>query len=286
MFVATRAVSRRHLPAVQGTIVGLTFGLIDIHSKEGDWFNSLVAYLIAGLAVGLLNAGRAWQAWPPLGWCFYLMHRAAIAYGYRPPYVEEDATAAVVSLVVLWPAAIGLAVGAFLRFVFSTRDGTTGREHPPASDDRSAAECSQAAEVPAAAGATSQRPPVNRTEPVRPRRWTVASMLVTVAWAGIYLATTKALLVTDPFFGFSTFYSDRFSQRAFDSVRVGMSQREVENIVGKPLRKLPWNQEAGAHDEELWCYSDRTDDTFNFWRRWVCFTDGKVVWIANDFWVD
>jgi hypothetical protein len=40
MFVATRAGSRRCLPAVQGTIIGLTFGLIDIHSKEGDRFNS------------------------------------------------------------------------------------------------------------------------------------------------------------------------------------------------------------------------------------------------------
>ena len=136
MFVAARAGSRRYLPAVEGTIIGLTFGLIDIHSREGDWFNS------------------------------------------------------------------------------------------------------------------------------------------------------KALLLTDPFFGLSTFYSDRVRRRAFDSLRVGMSQRDVENIVGKPLRRLPWNQEAGAHNEELWCYSNRTDETFNFWRRWVFFTDGKVVSIANDFWVD
>jgi hypothetical protein len=25
-----------------------------------------------------------------MGWCLYLMHRAVIARGYRPPYVEAD----------------------------------------------------------------------------------------------------------------------------------------------------------------------------------------------------
>ena len=79
--------------AAEGTAVGLLLGLIDVHSKQGDLFNAAEpSNLIAGWAIlGLRHGVRAWQAWGPMGWCFYLMHRAAIGCGYRPPYVEEDA---------------------------------------------------------------------------------------------------------------------------------------------------------------------------------------------------
>ncbi len=107
-------IARSNRPAIEGTIIGLIFGLIDIHSTYDDWFSAELAYLIAGLALGMIHSGRAWQAWPPSGWCFYLMHRGAIAYGYRPPYVEENGAAAIRSLFVLWPAGIGIAIGAFL----------------------------------------------------------------------------------------------------------------------------------------------------------------------------
>src|SRR3954467_4342850 len=88
----------RFLAAIEGALIGLTLGLTDIHSTNGDSFNSDVACLIASLVLGLRHGGRSWQAWSPLGWCFYLVHRAAIACGYRPPYVEADADAAISSL--------------------------------------------------------------------------------------------------------------------------------------------------------------------------------------------
>ena len=78
-----------------------------------------LAVLAAAVAIGLRHGGRSWQAWSPLGWCFYLMHRAAIARGYRPPYVEEDVNWAILSLYVLWPAGLGLALGTFIRFPIS-----------------------------------------------------------------------------------------------------------------------------------------------------------------------
>ncbi len=107
-------------------------------------------------------------------------------------------------------------------------------------------------------------------------------MMVLVAWIGIYLATARALLRSEPLFGFGTVYSEQFSERAFNSVRVGMNRSQVEQTIGTPLRKVPW----GSASQEMWYYSDQPDLTANFWRRWVLFENGKVTWIANDFWVD
>jgi hypothetical protein len=283
------AITRSHYkPAIEGTAIGLALGLIDVHSKDGDWFNALVAYLLAGFVLGIIHAGRAWQAWPPLGWSFYLMHRAAIAYGYRPPYVEENGTAALVSLFVLWPAGFGLGIGASLRFVFSTFDRVTARAHPPTSTNDGAA---------AGKGRLTGRqmdvhhvplqvPTTTRSEAARPRRSTVARMMVIVAVLSIHLATMRALVFSEPFFGWSTFYSDQYSESAFNSLRVGMTHVEVEAIVGRPLGKAPSNQASGIKDEEMWFYSDRPGTTANFWRRWVFFKNGKVVRVINDFWVD
>jgi hypothetical protein len=110
--------------------------------------------------------------------------------------------------------------------------------------------------------------------------------MVIVLLIGIHLATVRALLSREPLFGFSTFYSEGYSETRFLTLRVGMSDREVEAIVGRPLRKVPWNQHMGPHDEEMWQYSDRPDDTANYWRRWVLFENGKVVAVINDFWLD
>jgi hypothetical protein len=283
------AITRSHYkPAIEGTAIGLALGLIDVHSKDGDWFNALVAYLLAGFVLGIIHAGRAWQAWPPLGWSFYLMHRAAIAYGYRPPYVEENGAAALVSLFVLWPAGFGLGIGASLRFVFSTLDRVTARAHPPTSTNDGAA---------AGKGRLTGRqmdvhhvpllvPTTTRSEVARPRRSTVARMMVIVAVVSVHLATMRALVFSEPFFGFSTFYSDQYSDSAFNSLRVGMTHVEVEAIAGRPLRKAPSSQTSGINDEEMWFYSDRPDPTSNFWRRWVFFKNGKVVTVINDFWVE
>jgi hypothetical protein len=82
------AVIRRRLhAAIEGTLIGLSLGLIDVHPRPGDWFDATSAYIIAGFVLGVRHAERAWPAWIPLASCFYLIHRAAIASGYRPPYV-------------------------------------------------------------------------------------------------------------------------------------------------------------------------------------------------------
>jgi hypothetical protein len=276
----------RFLPAIEGTVIGLTIGLIDIHSADEDWFNSLLAYLVVGFVLGLRHSGRSWQAWCPLGWCFYLLHRVAIAGGYRPPYVEDDANKAILSLIVLWPAGLGLAVGAFVRSVISgllqtPRPVRRGTSHDPSgTGDRDVTQPADSGHAP------SQHPDAISIERMPRTPLTVGGLMVIIAWIGIHVATFRALLICDPFFGFCTFYSERYSESRFRTLRVGMSRGEVEAIMGRPLGKIPWNQDMRSHDEEMWYYSDRLDETTNYHRRWVYFENGKVVTVINDFWVD
>jgi hypothetical protein len=109
--------------------------------------------------------------------------------------------------------------------------------------------------------------------------------MVVVALIGLHLAAVRALLVHEPFFGFGTIYSAQYDEDRFLSLRVGMTLVEVEAIIGRPLRVF-WNQHMGRQDEEMWFSSDQPDATANFHRRWVCFEDGNVVAVINDFWVD
>lgn len=283
LVVITRS---RFLAAIEGAAIGTVLGLIDIHSDNEDWFNPDLAYLVAGLVMGLRHGGRSWQAWSPLGWCFYLMHRAAIAHGYRPPYVEADADKAILSLYVLWPAGLGLAVGALIRppiawFIKEIR--TTGREA-----DRGQSRPGEPGTMRAAEPDRTPSPPPASTSAGRipRRRLTVGQAMIVVALIGLHLAALRALLVHDPSLGFGTIYSELYSEGRFQTLRVGMTRDEVESIMGRPLRIVPWNQHMGPHDEEMWFYSDQPDDTANFHRRWVVFEDGKVVAVINDFWVD
>lgn len=254
----------RYQAAIEATAIGLTLGLIDVHSTNEDSFNPVAANFLAGLVLGLRYAGRAWQAWIPLGGCFYLMHRAAIARGYRPPYVEPDAETALLSFIMLWPAGFGLALGASVRFAIRHVTGVA----------RSARE---------RVVSPSESAPDARTP--RPRL-TVRRLMAIVALIAIHLAFVRVLLNIDPFFGFGTIYAERFSERRFGTIRVGMTPGEVEAIVGRPLRKVPWDDPGAPTGKEMWYYSDQFHYTFNYWRRWVLFEKGKVLVVINDFWLD
>ena len=276
----------RFQAAIEAAALGLLFGLIDVHSKNGDFFDSGSAYFIAGLALGLRHAGRAWQAWIPLGSGLYVMHRAAIAYGYRPPYVEEDVNFAGQCLLMVWPVSLALIVGASLRFAVScllriTLRKTEGanpvvlqtgnRAMAPQSDPRHAIERDS---VTAA------------LEPPPRRRLTVGRLMVIVAVLGIHLAFVRLLLKNDPFFGFGTVYSSGYSESRFGTLRAGMTHEEVEAIVGPPFCKVAWDQPTNPLDREMWYYSNHHIYTANFRRRWVLFEKGKVLEVINDFWVD
>ena len=240
---------------LEGMAIGLVLGLIDIHSTGGYGILLLFAYVVAGIALGWRHAGRAWQAWVPLGSSLYLVHFAAIAGGYQSPYVEDDAGSAIGCILMAWPTGLGLFLGAFVRFF--------DRRVPSSSDT---------------AAILAQRP--------RARRLTVRRMTGIVAVIALHLAFVRLLMNNDPFFGFCTNYSEGYSERRFNSLRVGMTREEVEAIIGAPLRILPRNQDSGSRDEETWKYSGRRDYTANYWRREVFFENGKVVVVIGDFWFD
>jgi hypothetical protein len=281
------AVTRsRFQAAIDGTLVSLLLGLIDVHSKDGDSFNPMLAYVVAGLVLVMRHGGRSWQAWLPLGWCFYLMHRVAIACGYQPPYVEADADSALSSLYVLWPAGLGLALGLFVHFARAGFVWSVRFRPGRANQERSGTGNREITHQPDTGRTPSRHPAPASAERTTRQRLTVRGLMVIVSLIGIHLATLRALLIHEPFFGFGTYYSDGYSESRFVTLRVGMTCGEVEAIVGRPLRKVPWNQDTGPYSEEMWQYSDRPDCTANYWRRWVHFENGKVITVFNDFWLD
>lgn len=182
-------------PAVEAMVVGLLIGLVDAFTTNtGD--ATLIAYLLAGIALGVRHAGRAWSCWPPLGLSLYLVHVAAIACGRRPPYVESDFDAARVTLQFCVPAGLGLGFGTIVRrllVAFGLFDRTKG--------------------------------PAVRILPRSAKGW-----LIAVALVGVSLAWLRWVFVDS-----STIYSERYDEAKFHTVREGMTASEVEALLGPPI---------------------------------------------------
>ena len=94
-------------------------------------------------------------------------------------------------------------------------------------------------------------------------RFTVRRMMVAVAIAGIVLAFAKTLFIdnrpTDILFaaisaleGHSTVYAKGYSESKFRATRVGMTVRQVEDIMGPPLERGQWHVPDGAADRSPW----------------------------------
>jgi hypothetical protein len=271
--------------AIAGALVGLAVGMIDVHSAGNQWLNPLLGFLIAGCLIGSVYGVNAWPAWVPLGWCVYLVHRVAIARGYRPPYVEASADEALQSLFVLWPAGLGIALGALGRYAAAgiylfnpwafgpkTRDFSNARNR-----ETGHAGESEVPPVPSLPSATPQQPR---------GRLTVARLMVLVAVVGVHLATVRVLLMREPFFGMGTVYSEGYSDGRFSKLVIGMSAAEVESIMGRPLRKVPWDVNSSPPKTEMWFFSDQPTGMANYHRRWVRFENGQVTEVINEFWYD
>jgi hypothetical protein len=84
-------------------------------------------------------------------------------------------------------------------------------------------------------------------------------------------------------FGEETVYADGYSEKRFQSIKVGMKMAEVDSIMGPPLRRGTWGDLR-----PVWFYSDQRNVSDNFWRRWVVVdaTSDRVAEIIADFWVD
>jgi hypothetical protein len=105
----------------EGIAVGLVLGLVDIHhAYAGTPPSVYLTYLGVAFVLGVRHGRWAWLAWPPLGVCLYLVHLAAIAHGYKEPYVEANADQAIGCLGVLVPSGLGIGIGAVVRWVLKS----------------------------------------------------------------------------------------------------------------------------------------------------------------------
>ena len=181
-------------------MVGLLLGLADAnHAGEFHWTG--YAYFLAGVLLGYRHAGRSWPCWPPLGVSLYVVHIAAIACGYQPPYVERDFQAARETLQFFFPAGAGIAVGASLRLAL-TVVGWSHRKGGP---------------------------------PVRFLPSSTRGVMATVAEVGITLGLIRWIA-----FDSCTIYSAGYHEGRFHQIRAGMTSEQVESMMGRPIQVFDW----------------------------------------------
>ena len=99
------------------------------------------------------------------------------------------------------------------------------------------------------------------------------------------VATVVVCIVIFAWFTFlrcgPTYYSEGYSEGKFLRLREGMTTREVEAIIGRPLEQV-----SQADGRVLWTFSNRENYTCSFEMRWVYFKGGVVSAIANIHWED
>ncbi len=77
-----------------------------------------------------------------------------------------------------------------------------------------------------------------------------------------------------------TKFSNNYDELKFRSIQKGFTKKEVETLIGKPLKKKSIN------DEEYWWYSESPTNT-NFHHRLIVFSfKGEVKKIASEFYLD
>jgi hypothetical protein len=113
---------RRYLTTatIEGIVIGLLLGVVDIHhSGAGDrpLDVMVMVYFGVGLLLGLRHERHSWPCWLPLGIGLYVVHLAAIARGYLPPFLESSPERAIGCFFVLFPSLVGLSIGAFVRYL-------------------------------------------------------------------------------------------------------------------------------------------------------------------------
>jgi hypothetical protein len=136
-------------------------------------------------------------------------------------------------------------------------------------------------------------------------RVTVRRMMVVVAVAGLVLALAKSLFIDnrprDILFatisaleGHSTVYAKGYSEYKFRSLRVGMTARQVEAIMGLPLGRGQWMVHSGSGPittgegilDDLWYYTCAGKARGNYWRTEVSFQNGVVYGTDSTYYLD
>lgn len=114
-------------------------------------------------------------------------------------------------------------------------------------------------------------------EPPRIIPGTLRGMAAIIAWIAIVMAVSGWVLYDS-----GTVYAPGYNEDRFHQIVVGAPAEEVEKALGPPLARNP----SGNQGIETWEYSDFTETTLGFWRRWIYIKDGKVSGIVSDYWYD
>jgi hypothetical protein len=106
-------------------------------------------------------------------------------------------------------------------------------------------------------------------------RITVRRTMFAVACPGLILAGLRWFLTT---YVLAT-YAGGYTEAGFDRLTIGMTQGQVEAIVGPPLRKTVWQKGDGGS----WIYADAPLGVYCEQRR-VVFKNGKVRGVVKAHW--
>jgi len=187
-------------PLVEAIAAGSLIGLVDIFLSESSGW-SLTAVFVAGVALGVRHAGRAWPCWAPLGVGLYAVHVVAIACGRRPPFVEASFQAARETLFLVFPAGIGLVLGTSVRFGVSAF-GRFPRKNGP---------------------------------PVRLFPRSTRGALIAVAEIALTMGLIRWVALDS-----TTIYAAGYNEGRFQQVVVGMNPAQVEAMLGRPIHQADW----------------------------------------------
>jgi hypothetical protein len=112
-------------------------------------------------------------------------------------------------------------------------------------------------------------------------------MMVVIAVIGFAMFAVRWM-----FFA-STVYSAGYDEGRFRQVRVGMTSEEVEELLGPPLKKVPWWQPGvsgqpvwGQPGDVNWLYTESRPGYSDYWMRNVLMRDGKVIQVQSAYWVE
>jgi len=86
-----------------------------------------------------------------------------------------------------------------------------------------------------------------------------------------------------------TVYRDGYNERLFRSLRVGMTERQVETIMGPPLRRGLWGDYSAGkqpREGEAWEYTRPNKVMGDYKIRAIWFDNGVVVRIKNSYLFD
>ena len=78
-----------------------------------------------------------------------------------------------------------------------------------------------------------------------------------------------------------------FSETRFSKVRQGMTQSDVQQLLGEPLRKIPWDLWEPSRPGEMWDYSLPASNVWNYHSRAVIFDpEHKVFLVDRSYYCD